>query len=51
MPSLAHFGVTEADLPEVVREAQRASSMQGNRIGLTTDELGQIVQQAVRAGA
>ena len=48
VPSLAHFGVTEAELPEVVVQAQRASSMQGNPIVLTTDELGQIVQQAVR---
>jgi alcohol dehydrogenase class IV len=51
VPPLAHFGVTEVDLPEVVGQAQRASSMQGNPIGLTTEELGQLMQQAVRLGA
>lgn len=47
VPPLATFGVTSADIPNVVAQAQRASSMQGNPIVLTSDELTHIVQQAL----
>lgn len=47
VPPLADFGVTEADIPEVVAKAQRASSMQGNPIDLTNEELAEILHQAV----
>lgn len=44
---LATFGVTVADIPNVVAKAQKASSMQGNPIALTVEELTQILQQAL----
>lgn len=44
---LATFGVTEADIDEVVAEAEQASSMQGNPITLTTRELTDILYRAV----
>ena len=47
IPSLATFGVTQAEIPEVVAKAQKASSMQGNPIVLTVEELTQILQQAI----
>lgn len=47
VPPLASFGVTDADIPAVVAQAQRASSMQGNPIALTEAELTQIMQQAL----
>jgi alcohol dehydrogenase class IV len=47
VPPLAAFGVTAADISEVVAKAQQASSMQGNPIGLTDEELAKILHQAV----
>lgn len=47
VPPLASFGVTEGDIPAVVASAQQASSMQGNPIALTPEELAQIVQQTL----
>lgn len=37
--TLESYGVTAADLPELVRRGQRASSMKGNPIALTEEEL------------
>ncbi len=42
---LADFGVTEIDIPTVVTKAQKASSMQGNPLVLTAEELTQILRQ------
>jgi len=36
---LSRYGVTAADLPELVSRGQRASSMKGNPVTLTADEL------------
>ncbi|CAN5831791.1 iron-containing alcohol dehydrogenase [soil metagenome] len=47
IPPLANFGVTQADIPAVVAKAQKASSMQGNPIVLTGEELTQILQRAI----
>lgn len=47
VPPLSNFGITAADIPEVVPKAQRASSMQGNPLVLTPEELTQILQQAL----
>lgn len=47
VPPLANFGVTEADIPEVVAKAQRASSMQGNPVVLSAEELAQVLRQAI----
>jgi alcohol dehydrogenase class IV len=47
VPPLSSFGLTAADIPEVVPKAQRASSMQGNPLVLTPEELTQILEQAL----
>ena len=39
IPGLRTWGITELDLPRVVDEAARASSMQANTLPLTRDEL------------
>jgi alcohol dehydrogenase class IV len=47
LPRLGAYGVTEADAPRVVEPARRASSMQGNPIALTDDELCEILRAAL----
>jgi alcohol dehydrogenase class IV len=39
VPSLSDFGLTENDFPEIVEKAKKASSMKGNPIVLTDQEL------------
>ena len=46
VPSLAEFGLKEQDFPTVVAKAQKSSSMKGNPITLTDDELMEILQKA-----
>lgn len=46
-PSLSRLGVTEADIPLLVEHAARTSSMQGNPVPLTNDELAAIVAAAL----
>jgi alcohol dehydrogenase class IV len=46
VPSLAEFGLTEADFAAAVEKAQRASSMKGNPIELTAAELLDILQKS-----
>ena len=45
VPSLAEFGLKEQDFPTVVAKSKRSSSMKGNPITLTDDELLQILQK------
>jgi alcohol dehydrogenase class IV len=47
VPRLAAYGVTDADLPELIPLAQRASSMRGNPLALTDAEVGEILQQSL----
>jgi alcohol dehydrogenase class IV len=47
IPALATYGVTRQDFPELAEKAARASSMQGNPIRLTTDELLEILELAL----
>jgi alcohol dehydrogenase class IV len=47
VPSLASYGVTPADLTVVIEKASAASSMQGNPIQLTPDEMREILTQAL----
>jgi alcohol dehydrogenase class IV len=44
---LSRFGVSEKDVPQVVLQAQRASSMKGNPISLNDGELADILQRAL----
>jgi alcohol dehydrogenase class IV len=47
VPSLSRFGLTEADFPTVVAKSQKASSMKGNPILLTDEELEDILRKAL----
>ncbi|HTS66623.1 MAG TPA: iron-containing alcohol dehydrogenase [Candidatus Acidoferrales bacterium] len=47
IPPLRAYGITEADLPMLVEKAAQASSMKGNPISLTHDELREIVSRAL----
>jgi alcohol dehydrogenase class IV len=47
VPPLSTYGLTKADFPDLIEKARRASSMQGNPIALTTEELAEILDQAL----
>ena len=47
LPAFSAYGVREQDIPRVVAEARRASSMQGNPIVLTEDELAATLRAAI----
>jgi alcohol dehydrogenase class IV len=47
VPPLRVWGIKEADLPRIVEEAARASSMQANPLPLTSDELLALVTAAL----
>ncbi|HTS29429.1 MAG TPA: iron-containing alcohol dehydrogenase [Bryobacteraceae bacterium] len=47
IPPLRTYGVTAADVPSLVEKAARASSMKGNPIALTKEELGEIIESAI----
>lgn len=44
---LFEFGITEAHFPEIIAGAKRASSMKGNPVKLTDEELIEILRKAV----
>jgi alcohol dehydrogenase class IV len=46
IPGLSQFGMTEEDLPAIVAQAQKASSMKGNPVTLTPEELTEILVSA-----
>ncbi len=46
VPPLSDFGLTEEDIPSVVGKAKNASSMKGNPIMLTDEELTHVLRQA-----
>jgi alcohol dehydrogenase class IV len=46
VPGLAAFGVKREDFPEIVSKSQKASSMKGNPIQLSDDELTDILEEA-----
>jgi alcohol dehydrogenase class IV len=47
IPLIGSYGITQADVPTVVDNAARASSMQGNPITLTHEELTEIITAAM----
>ena len=47
VPPLAQYGMRNADIPVVVENAAKASSMKGNPIVLTPDEMQTILTQAL----
>ena len=46
VPPLAEFGLKEQDFPAVVAQAKKSSSMKGNPIALTDDELIEILKKS-----
>jgi len=47
IPRLSTFGITEKDLPTIAAQAQKSSSMRGNPVLLSTDELVNILRRAL----
>jgi alcohol dehydrogenase class IV len=47
VPGLEDFGVTEADIPAIVKMSRQASSMKGNPVPLTDDELASILRASL----
>ena len=47
IPSLASYGVTEEDFPVLIQKASVSSSMKGNPIVLTSDEMREILTRAL----
>lgn len=47
IPPLRRYGMTAAKIPELVERAKRASSMKGNPLPLTDDELAEIATRAL----
>ena len=47
LPSLASFGLAQAQIPAVVAQSQKSSSMKGNPIALTDEELTDILERAL----
>jgi len=47
IPRLSFWGITPADLPEIAGAAARSSSMRGNPVALTTEELTAAVTAAL----
>jgi alcohol dehydrogenase class IV len=46
IPHLAAYGMTQDDWPTVIQKSAVASSMKGNPIQLTTDEMQQVIEHA-----
>jgi alcohol dehydrogenase class IV len=47
IPPLSAYGVTNDDLPSLVEKAAAASSMKGNPVALTSDEMRALLEQAL----
>jgi alcohol dehydrogenase class IV len=47
MPPLSTYGMSEDDLGTLIRQSQRSSSMQGNPVQLSNQELGVVLRQAM----
>ena len=47
VPGLADIGITESDIPSIVEKSKKASSMKGNPIALTDEELADILRDSL----
>ncbi|VGO12025.1 1,3-propanediol dehydrogenase [Pontiella desulfatans] len=47
VPGLSEYGVSESDIPAIVEKARNASSMKGNPIVLTDEELASILEESL----
>jgi len=49
VPPLSVYGIKDVEFPSIVAKSRKASSMQGNPIALTEEELAEILRKAVAA--
>lgn len=47
IPGLSTYGITPTDFPVIIEKSQRSSSMKGNPITLTDEQLGEILEEAL----
>lgn len=47
IPGLGAYGLTQAYFPELIQKARQSSSMQGNPVKLTDDEMQEILERAM----
>jgi alcohol dehydrogenase class IV len=47
IPGLSAYGLTQSELPELIDNAAKASSMQGNPVTLSTSEMGEILSRSM----
>jgi len=47
IPGLSDFGITEDHFPDLIASSKKTSSMKGNPVNLTDEELTEILQKAV----
>ena len=47
IPPLKAYGIGEQDVPALIAEAAKASSMKGNPLALTPEELGEVLTRAI----
>jgi alcohol dehydrogenase class IV len=47
VPPLSHWGMAGDDIPEAVEKARRASSMRGNPVRLTADQMAGVLTEAL----
>jgi alcohol dehydrogenase class IV len=47
IPPLSRYGLRQEEMPEITLQAQRSSSMKGNPIALTDDEICNILEKAL----
>ena len=48
IPPLSAYGVSDQEVPELIREAQKASSMKGNPLALTPEELSDVLTRSTK---
>jgi alcohol dehydrogenase class IV len=48
IPPLKAYGIGEQHVPELIAEAARASSMKGNPLPLTPEELGEVLTRPMK---
>ena len=47
VPGLGGYGLTEADFPDLIEKSANSSSMQGNPVTLTYDELAEVLYRSL----
>jgi alcohol dehydrogenase class IV len=47
VPRLTHYGIAEADFPDIITKSRNSSSMKGNPIALTETELDAVLRKAL----